>query len=138
MAYNLITGRTTKRDWSCGAGDLPTSSKGYVPDTYWDPDQMEAKLTSIMSKPKSFMGPKPTREEAVAMLTDYMKSRKIGPRDVTAGIGAEVGSIVFPIKEQAKLYDKIDDLRYDVRAMNTGISATGYALAGAISILAFG
>lgn len=138
MAYNLLTGKQGKRDWSCGASDLPSFIPGLVPDTYWNPNQMEAKLAAFMSKPRSLFGPKPTREEAIPMLANYMKSNKIGPMDATAGIGAEVGSILLPAKEQDKIFNKVDDLRYDIRSTRDIIGAGMFALAGATAALAFG
>ena len=54
------------------------------------------------------------------------------------GIGAEVGSILLPKKEQSKIFDKIDDLRYDIRGTRDVIGAGLFALAGAGAILAFG
>jgi hypothetical protein len=141
MAYDLLTKKKTPRDWSCGASDLPASSKGYAPDTYWNPAQMEAKLASIVSEStKGFFASKtpPTRQEAIATLTAYMKDHNIGPKDVSTGIGAEVGSILLPKKEQSKIFDKIDDLRYDIRGTRDILGAGLFALAGAGAMLAFG
>lgn len=138
MAFDLLSGKQTSRDWSCGASDLPNSIPGLIPETFWGPDQMESKLASIMSQPKSMFGSKPTREEAIPMLASFMKSRKIGPKDVAAGIGAEVGSIILPVKEQTRIFEKIDDLRYDIRGTRDVIGAGMFALAGAVAVLGFG
>lgn len=138
MAFNILNGRQTKRDWSCGASDLPRFIHGIAPETYWGPPEMESKLASIMSQPKHMFGEKPTREEALPLLASYMKQNKIGPKDVTAGIGAEVGSILLPVKEQGKIFDKIDDLRYDMRSTRDVIGAGMFALAGALAVVGFG
>jgi hypothetical protein len=138
MAFDLLSGRQDSRDWSCGASDLPRSIPNMVPETYWGPDQMESKLAAIMSKPKSMFGSKPTRDEAIPMLASYMKDRKIGPKDVAAGISAEVGSIILPVKEQARIFEKIDDLRYDIRGTRDVVGAGMFALASAVAVLAFG
>ena len=132
MAYDVLKRKQTPGDWSCGVSDLPASAHGYAPETFWKPPQMEAKLQEILGRPKSFMGPKPTREEGIALLARYMKENKIGPMDVS-GIGAEVGNILFP----KKLSDKIDDVRYDVRRMGGLVGAGVFALAGAFAFLGF-
>jgi hypothetical protein len=138
MAFNLLTGKMTRRDWSCGASDLPRFIPGLAPETYWGPSQMESKLASIMSQPKHVFGDKPTREEAIPLLASYMKQNKIGPKDVTAGIGAEVGSILLPAKDQNRIFNKIDDLRYDMRSTRDVIGAGMFALAGALTVVGFG
>jgi hypothetical protein len=48
------------------------------------------------------------------------------------------GSILLPVKDQNKIFDKIDDLRYDLRATSTIVGAGIFALAGATAALAFG
>ena len=48
------------------------------------------------------------------------------------------GSILLPSKEQDKIFDKIDDLRYDVRTTGGLVGAGMFALAGAVAALAFG
>jgi hypothetical protein len=134
MAYDILKKKQTPGDWSCGASDLPASAHGYLPETFWKPAEMEAKLQEILGKPKSFMGPKPTREEGVVILAKFMKDRKIGPMDVLGtGIGSQVGNILFP----KKLADKIDDVRYDVRRMGGLVGAGVFALAGAFAFLGF-
>jgi hypothetical protein len=138
MAFDLLTKKQSRRDWSCGASDLPSNIPGLVPETFWGPAQMESKLASIMSKPRSMFGSKPTREEALPMLAQYMREKKIGPKDVASGIGAEVGSILLPAKEQGRIFDKIDDLRYDIRSTRDVVGAGMFALAGAVAVLGFG
>lgn len=135
MSYDLLTGKSSPRDWSCGASDLPSKAKGYAPERWWGPSQMEDKLKDLMSKSKGLFGfgGKPSRSEAVDMLVDYMKSNKIGPRDVSSG----VGSILLPAKEQARLMSKLDDVRYDIRGARDTVGAGVFALAGAVAALAF-
>jgi len=134
MAYDIMRGTEDGKDWSCGAAaDLPGSAKGYVPEKYWGPSEMEAKLQDIMSKPSGFMAAKPDREKAIEMLAKHMKSNKIGPKDMAAG----VGSILFPAKEQQRLMAKLDDVRYDIRGMRDLIGAGVFSLAGALAFLGF-
>lgn len=135
MSYDIIKGEQDDSDWSCGASDLPASAKGYVPETFWRPEHMERKLSEIMSKGGApfGLGKKPSREEALKELASYMRAKKIGPMDASAGIGAEVGSILFP----RALSDKIDDIRYDVRNTGGAVAKGVFALAGALAFLGF-
>ncbi len=48
------------------------------------------------------------------------------------------GSILLPTKEQDKIFDKIDDIRYDIRTTSGIVGAGMFALAGATAVLAFG
>jgi len=136
MAYDVFSGQETNRDWSLGE-DLPVSARGYAPMTYWDRSQMEAKVAEIMSKRGGLfgIGPKPSRQEAIVELVKHMKANKIGPRDMTSGIGAEVGSLLLPVKEQKALHNKIDDVRYDIRGAKSVIGAGFFALSGALAML---
>lgn len=139
MAYDLLRGKIDTKDWSCGvASDLPSAAKGYAPQTWWNHAQMEAKLSDIMSKPRGtfgFGGGKPSRDEAMKDLVAFMKSNKIGPMDKSSGIGAEVGSFVFPAKQQQALHNKIDDVRYDIRGAKRVVGISVLALSGAIAFL---
>lgn len=47
-----------------------------------------------------------------------------------------LGSIIYPESEQKKLFNKIDDLRFDVRRLGANVGGGIYALAGALG--AFG
>lgn len=134
MAFDLLSGETTKRDWSIGSVDLPKSSKGYAPSTFWGRKDMESKLAEIMSKPKSWFAQKPTRDEAVVMLADYMKAHKIGPTE-SSGVGWKIGSLLLPAKEQKVLLNKIDDVRYDVRKTRAVLGAALFAVAGGMTVL---
>lgn len=134
MAINLLTGKRTARDWSCGASDLPSSIPGVIPEKWWGPAQMEAKLNEIMNKPKGIFGggSKPTREEGIDLLVKYMKDKKIGPQNVSG-----IGSLLLPAKEQARLMAKLDDLRYDIRGTRDLVGAGMFALAGGVALLGF-
>ncbi len=137
MAYDIFKKKLVARDWSCGAEDLPKSSKGYAPETYWGEAQMEAWVNSAMTKPKGLFGGKPDRGEAIAMLAKHMKDKKIGPMSASAGLGAAVGSVLLPNKQEERLRNKIDDVRYDIRSAKGVIGAGVFALAGALAFLGF-
>lgn len=133
MAFDFARGKTIARDWSCGA-----RHGTFVPETFWGPSQMEAKAAEFMSKPKGpfGLGGKPTKEEALKMVADFMRANKIGPSTTNAGIGAFVGSVLFPEKEQKKMLEKVDDLRFDVRNAKSVIGAGIFALSGALAFVA--
>lgn len=137
MAHDIFGGHN-KTDWSCGiADDLPRSARGYVPEQFWGPSQMESKLTEIMSKGGGpfGLGDKPDRKKAISMLADYMKAKKIGPKDMSSGIGAAVGSIIWPEKEQQKLFNKLDDVRFDLRSTRGVVGAGLFGIAGALAFV---
>jgi hypothetical protein len=50
-------------------------------------------------------------------------------------LGDDMGSVFFPVKEQRVLYDKIDDVRFDVRRASGVVSAGVWALAGGVALL---
>lgn len=138
MAYDVLKKRQVPRDWSCGADDLPSKAKGYIPETWWTEAQMEAWVSSAMSKSRGFFGGgKPDRGQAIKMLAEHMKDKKIGPQSVSAGIGAAVGSVLLPDKQEERLRNKIDDVRYDIRNAKNVIGAGVFALAGAFAFLGF-
>ena len=59
--------------------------------------------------------------------------------DYSCGIGDDdVGSFLFPAKEQQGLLNKIDDVRYDVRKTGGIVGAGLAALAGAVALLGIG
>jgi len=56
-------------------------------------------------------------------------------RDWSCGASSDSGSILFPVKEQKRLYDKIDDVRFDIRGAKNTIGAGVFAAAGALALL---
>jgi hypothetical protein len=140
MAYDVVKKKQVRGEWCCGIGDndadagsdLPLSAKGYVPEAFWGPADMEAKISSFMSTKRGpfGLGGKPTRAEAVTMLVAHMRDNKIGPKDV-----AGMGSVVLSTSEQNRLYNKIDDVRYDIRRAGALAGAGIAAIAGSVAIL---
>lgn len=49
--------------------------------------------------------------------------------------GDDVGSVVWPVKEQRVLFAKLDDLRYDIRGTKAVFGAALFALSGALAFL---
>jgi hypothetical protein len=58
-------------------------------------------------------------------------------RDWSCSLGGadDVGSFLFPEKEQKALFAKIDDVRYDVRRASSLTGAAVTALAGAVALV---
>ena len=46
------------------------------------------------------------------------------------------GSVVLPAKQERRLLDKVDDVRYDVRRAGSRAQAGLYALAAAVGLVA--
>jgi hypothetical protein len=68
------------------------------------------------------------------MAYDVVKKKHVS-REWCCGIGDDVGSVVFPAADQRRLYDKIDDVRYDVRRAGALAGAGLAAIAGAVATL---
>ena len=70
------------------------------------------------------------------MAYDLAKKKHVDG-DYTCGLGGEddIGSLLFTDSDQAKLYNKIDDVRYDVRRASSLVAAGVGALAGAVAML---
>lgn len=68
------------------------------------------------------------------MAFDLVK-KKTAKRDWSCGIGDDVGSVVFTKSDQRALYNKLDDLRYDLRNTKNTIGAGIFALAGGMAFL---
>ncbi len=137
MAFDVLSKKQGNRNWARigSASDLPGGYKVALPtnpDNWWSPEKMEKKLAEIMSKPKSVFGygPKPTRAEAIPMLDAFMKSKGI-----RAMSSSSSGSVLFSAKEQAKLMNKMDDVRYDMRSTRNIIGASVFALAGGLAFV---
>jgi hypothetical protein len=87
-----------------------------------------------MSKPAGLFGSKPNRDEGIKLLAAHMKANKIGPTDTSGGIGSEVG-LTVALKDQDKLYRKIDDTRYDIRNATRIFGGALFAIAGGLTFL---
>lgn len=137
MAYDVVNKKRVGGDWCCGIGDddvgedLPRSTKGYAPTSFWGSPEMEAKVSSLMTTSRGpfGLGGKPTRAEAISMLVDHMKANKIGVK--VSG----VGSVLLSSSEQQRFLDKIDDVRYDIRRAGSLAGAGIAAIAGAVATL---
>jgi hypothetical protein len=48
---------------------------------------------------------------------------------------SSMGSVLLPAKQQRALFEKIDDVRYDVRGAKRVVGAALFALSGALAFL---
>jgi hypothetical protein len=70
------------------------------------------------------------------MAYDVAKKMRV-KGDCSCGLGGEddIGSLLLNDKDQDRLYNKIDDVRYDVRRAGSLVAAGVGALAGAVAML---
>ena len=132
MAHDLLRGPTT-RNWGhtvstcCG---LPAGAQGYAPSRWWKPEQAEAKVQELMKSGGTF-GTSLPREAAEHKALAWLRSQDIG-------IGSDtgtVGSLFMSEKEQKRILNKIDDVRYDLRLVSRRAGVGLGLLAGALTIL---
>lgn len=66
-----------------------------------------------------------------------LTKRRLVNGDCSCGIGGEddMGSLLLNDADQSRLYNKIDDVRYDVRRTGSLVAAGVGALAGAVAML---
>lgn len=64
------------------------------------------------------------------MAYDFIKRKQVA-RDWSCG------SLLIPAKQETRLLNKIDDVRYDVRNTKAVVGGAAYALAGALAFLGF-
>lgn len=66
-----------------------------------------------------------------------LTQKRVVKGDYTCGLGGEddMGSLLLNDSDQNRLYNKIDDVRYDVRRTGSLVAAGVGALAGAVAML---
>ena len=140
MAYDLLRGQTNK-NWgrsvtSCGTmGSLPAGALGYAPTSWWTPEQAEAKVLEFMKTGGTF-GLSLPREAAERKTLAWLRSQNIGIGSATQGSSTgTVGSLLMSEKEQKRILNKIDDVRYDMRLVSRRVGIGLGCLAGALAVL---
>ena len=144
MAHDLLRGstpadwsrRTKTQDSSCGAigsqtlgsQTLPEGAKGYAPEHWWTAKQAEDKVQEIM-KSGGLFGTKLPREIAERKTLEFLRKNSIG---IMSGA---VGAWLLSTKEQQKIFNKIDDVRYDLRLTGRRVGIAMGCLAGALGVL---
>lgn len=134
MAHDLLRGQTT-RDWSRGASSacgsaLPEGAKGYAPTKWWTAAEAEAKVQELMKSGGTF-GMSLPREAAERKTLAWLRSQSIG---ISSSTGT-VGSLFMNEKEQKRILNKIDDVRFDMRLVSRRVGIGLGCLAGALGLL---
>jgi len=135
MAHDLLSGRNTK-NWGRNAsscGNLPAGAQGYAPSHWWSAEQAEAKVRELMKSGGTF-GEKLPREAAERKTLAWLRSQSIGITS-SSGDGQVMGSWLMSEKEQLRILNKIDDVRYDLRLVSRRAGIGLGLLAGALAIL---
>jgi hypothetical protein len=142
MAYDLLRG-PTPHNWArpsenpsdSGAarevGVVPTTptvpGKSYTPERYWTAAQAEAQAQALQKSGGLFGVPLP-REQAEKKTLEAMRAQKIG-------LMSGIGSWIISEKEQLRLLNKIDDVRYDMRLASRRAGIGLGLLAGSLGLL---
>jgi hypothetical protein len=136
VSYDILRGKIpgdfsrngAARTSQTGVGSLPTKATGYVPETWWTAQQAEAKVSDFASRGGLF-GTKLPRELAEKKTLEYLRAQRIGIMSGT------MGSWLLSDKEQKRILEKIDDVRYDMRLVSRRTSIAVGCLAGALGLV---
>ena len=130
MAHDLLRGPTSG-DWampSTKCGELPKGATGYAPSHWWTAKQAEDKVQEFM-KSGGLFGTKLPRDIAERKTLEWLRKNDIG---IMSG---SMGSWLLSTKEQQKIFNKIDDVRYDLRLVGRRVGIAMGCLAGALGVL---
>lgn len=138
MAHDLLRGPTPS-NWARGAcvstscGSLPQGAQGYAPEHWWTAKQAEEKVQEIM-KSGGLFGTRLPREVAERRTLELLRKNGIG---IMSGLveSHTMGSWLLSTKEQQKIFNKIDDVRYDMRTVGRRVGIAMGCLAGALGLL---
>lgn len=125
MARDLLLGETT-RTWS--RGSLPAGATGYVPRTWWTEAEAEAEVRKQEEGGGTFGGRLPRADAERAVLA-HMRAGKIGVRTSS-------GSVLLPERQQRALFNKVDDVRYDLRRAGRNVGVAVLVLSAALGAVA--
>jgi hypothetical protein len=81
------------------------------------------------------------RENAEHKTIEFMRAQKIGLMSGEGLPGSQIpgsqtlGSWLLPLKDQQRLFAKIDDVRYDLRKVGGRVSGSILVLGGALGLL---
>jgi hypothetical protein len=154
VAYDLLNKTTSGRDFALGSkprgpvtpgsrtpgsktpgsrsqtGGIPLGAQGYAPEHWWTLAEAEAKVQEFMRSGGVF-GTKLPREAAERRALAFMRAGSIGIMSGTSSLG----SWLLPKKEQDRILNKIDDVRYDLRLTGRRVGIAVGCLAGALGLL---
>jgi hypothetical protein len=125
MAVDLVLGESG-RDWS--RGSLPRGATGYVPRKWWTEAEAEAEVQKNM-RGGGLFGTRMSRADAEEKTLADMKARKVA-------VYTSSGSILLPAKQQKAVFNKIDDVRYDLRRAGSHVRTGTLVLSAALGLLA--
>ena len=113
-------------------GSLPLGASGYAPTSWWSAKQAEDLVASLMARGGLF-GSKLPREAAERAALRQMRKMGVG---ITSGtVGNTLGSWLLPEKEQVRLLNKIDDVRFDIRLASRRAGVGLGLLAASLGVL---
>ena len=129
MAYDLLKGATSG-DWarSSTTGALPKEAAGYAPESWISAAEAEAKVQAFMKNGGTF-GTALPRESAERKTLAYLRAERVGIMSGT------IGSWLLPEKQQKAILNKIDDVRYDLRAVGRHVGLGAGLLAASLGLL---
>ena len=113
---------------SAKAAEAAKDSSGYVPERWWTAKQVEEK-TKDFEKSGGLFGTKLPREFAEKKTLEFLRAQNIGIMSGT------MGSWILSDKDQKRILNKIDDVRFDLRLASSRVSMAGGLLAGALGLL---
>lgn len=136
MAYDVLHGHTP-RNWarnsekpsdSSSIGAITQTPGTYTPSHWWTAKQAEAHV-ALFQKSGGAFGTELSREQAERKTLDLMRAQKIGL------LSGGIGSWIISEKEQMRLLNKIDDVRYDMRLASRRAGIGLGLLAGSLGLL---
>jgi hypothetical protein len=128
MARDLLLGRRTTWNWGLGLKNQPPHAATYSPATWWSEDEVEGELRRVKASGGLFGTPLP-RAAAERKTLEHLRDQNIG---ISSGT---MGSWLLSAKDQKRIFDKIDDVRYDVRLASRRVGIGLGCLAGALGLL---
>jgi hypothetical protein len=132
VAYDLLKKTTTSRNFAPPSmiGALPLGALGYAPSKWWTVAQAEEKVQEFM-KSGGLFGTKLPRENAEIDTLKFLRKNSIGIMSGTSSLG----SWLLSQKEQDRLLNKVDDVRYDLRLAGRRVGIAVGCMAGALGLL---
>jgi hypothetical protein len=130
MAYDLLKGMTSG-DWARSTtmgASLPAGATGYAPESWISATEAETKVRSFQ-KSGGLFGTSLPREAAERKTLEYLRAQKIGIMSGT------IGSWLLPEKQQQAILNKIDDVRYDLRAVGRHVGLGAGLLAASLGLM---
>lgn len=129
MSQDRLT-KHSRRNWGLGprVATPRDAAPAPAPSTWRSEKEVDDELHRVMASGGLFGTPLP-REAAERKTLEIMRDRKISV------LSGTMGSWLLSAKDQKKIFDKVDDVRYDVRLFGQRIGIGLGCLAGALGLL---